>query len=125
MSTALVLVGVLAGVALGAYGRWAGWGFGLGWWGRTVPARVLAVRPLSGATLRGGREPTLRETSHRVAVDLDVLAEVPYRATAITWVAAGDSLSGRTLEARVSRTRPARVFVPRDAGDTPEPHGRY
>ena len=49
MTVALVLVGLAVGVPLGIYGRWAGWGFGLGWWGRPTPARVLEVTPLTGA----------------------------------------------------------------------------
>ncbi len=121
----LVLIGLAVGVPLGAYGRWAGWGFGLGWWGRPTPARVLAVRPLAGARLKGRSESSLVEQAHRVAVDLELHADPPRRATAITWQAPTDTLVGRTVEARVSRTRPARVHVPRDLDDAPEPDGTY
>jgi hypothetical protein len=123
----LVLAGVAVGVPLGAYGRWAGWGFGLGWWGTPTPARVLEVRPLAGAAMKGHSEQSLVEQAHRVAVDLEV--QPPdgerYRATAITWQRSGEGLGGRTVLARVSRTRPARVFVPKDAVDAAEGDGSY
>jgi hypothetical protein len=109
------------------YGRWAGWGFGLGWWGRPTPARVTAVTPLSGAVMKGGAEWAVTESAHRVRADLEVTPEggAPYRASTITWQPSGTSLSGRTVLAMVSRTRPDRVFVPRNAVDAPEPDGRY
>ncbi len=123
--TVLVLLGLAVGVPLGIYGRWSGWGFGLGWWGTPTPVRVLEVRPLTGAVLEGHSEQTLVERAHRVAVDLEVQADPPYRTTAITWQPSGDHLGGKKLVARVSRTRPPRVHVPRNAPDAPEPDGTY
>jgi hypothetical protein len=125
--TLLVLAGVAIGVPLGVYGRWAGWGFGLGWWGRPTPARVLAVTPVTGAVLKGHSEQTLTEQAHRVAVDLEVqpAGGSPYRTSTITWQPSGDHLAGRTVVARVSRTRPARVYVPKRAVPAPEPDGTY
>lgn len=120
----LALAGAAIGVPLGMYGRWSGWGFGLGWWGRPTPVRVRKVTPLAGAFLTGHSDQSLRERAHRVAVDLDVLPD-GRPATTVTWQQAGDDLTGRTLLARVSRTRPGRVFVPRDAVDAPEPDGTY
>jgi hypothetical protein len=123
----LMVAGVAIGVPLGVYGRWSGWGFGLGWWGRPTPARVLEVRPLTGAHMEGGAEWAVTEASHRVAVQLSVepVGGEPYRASAITWQASGESLDGRTVLARVSRTRRTRVHVPRDAVDAPEGDGTY
>lgn len=122
-----VMIGMGLGVGLGMYGRWAGWGFGLGWWGTPTPARVVGVTPLSGAVMKGGAEWAVRESSHRVLVDLVVEppGAAPYPASTITWVPAGASLSGRTVLARVSRTRPDRVFLPRPVADAPEADGRY
>jgi hypothetical protein len=124
---AVVLAGIVASVALGVYGRWAGWGFGLAWWGRPTPARVRAVTPLRGAAMAGHSEQSLAEQAHRVLLDLTVepSGADPYEATAIAWQAAGDHLSGRTLVARVSRTRPTRVHVPRNASAVPQPEGGY
>ena len=121
----LVLTGLAVGVPLGIYGRWSGWGFGLGWWGRPTPARVLEVTPLRGAVLQGPSEQRLVEQSHRVLLRLQVEADPPYEATTIGWQRSGDHLGGRTLLARVSRTRPARVFVPKDAPDADEPAATY
>jgi hypothetical protein len=122
---ALVFGGLAVGVPLGIYGRWAGWGFGLGWWGRPTPARVLEVTPLTGAVLTGHSEQTLVEQSHRVALRLEVQADPPYETTTIGWQPAGDHLGGRTVVARVSRTRPTRVHVPRNAPEAPEADGTY
>jgi hypothetical protein len=115
----LALAGVAIGAPLGIYGRWSGWGFGLGWWGKETPARVLQVTPLTGAVLTGHSDQSLREQRHRV--DLRLSVEPPdgdaYETSTIAWQEAGDDLTGRTLVARVSRTRARRVFVPRDAPD--------
>ena len=83
----LVIVGIAVGVPLGIYGRWSGWGFGLGWWGRPTPVRVLKETPLTGAQMKGGAEWAVTEAAHRVLLELEVLApEVePYDAEAITW----------------------------------------
>ena len=123
----LALAGVAIGVPLGAYGRWAGWGFGLGWWGRPTPATVLEVTPLTGAALTGHSEQSLTEQRHRVALRLSVAPPggVAYPASTITWQEAGDHLGGRTIVARVSRTRPARVYVPKGADEVPEGDGTY
>ena len=124
---ALVIVGLAVGVPLGIYGRWSGWGFGLGWWGRPTPVRVVAENPLAGAEMKGGAEWAVTEAAHRVELELEVLApEVePYSASTITWSPSSGSWSGRTVVARVSRTRPRRVHVPRDAPDAPEGDGTY
>jgi hypothetical protein len=122
---ALVLLGLAIGVPLGIYGRWAGWGFGLGWWGRPTPVRVLEVTPLTGAELKGHSEQTLVEQTHRVALRLEVHADSPYQASTIGWQPAGDHLGGQTLMARVSRTRPSRVHVPRNAPEAPAVDGSY
>jgi hypothetical protein len=123
----LALAGVAFGVPLAAYGRWAGWGLGLGWWGTPTPARVAAVRPLTGAAMTGGAEWAVTEKAHRVAVDLEVQppGRDAYEATAITWQPSGEELTGRTVVARVSRTRPQRVFVPKDVAAAPEGDGTY
>jgi hypothetical protein len=121
----LVLAGCAIGVPLGIYGRWSGWGFGLGWWGRPTPARVTKVTPLTGAVLTGHSEQSLTEQSHRVLLDLEVLADPPYEATTIGWQRSGDHLGDRSLMARVSRTRPSRVHVPRNAPEAPAPDGGY
>ena len=127
MTTWLVIVGIAVGVPLGIYGRWSGWGFGLGWWGRPTPVRVLTETALTGAQMKGGAEWAVTEAAHRVQLELEVLApEVEaYDATAITWSRSGESWSGRTVLARVSRTRPRRVHVPRGAPEVPEDDGRY
>jgi hypothetical protein len=123
----VALAGVAVGVPLGAYGRWAGWGFGLGWWGTPTPVRVTEVRPLTGAAMRGGAEWAVTEAAHRVAVDVEVQPEggEPYEATTITWQPSGQDLTGRTVVARVSRTRPRRVFVAKEAAAAPEGDGTY
>ena len=85
------------GVPLGVYGRWAGWGFGLGWWGRPTPARVIEVHPARpGPCWRGHSEQSLVEQSHRVVVELEVEppAGEPYAASSTTWQQAGDQLAG-------------------------------
>lgn len=126
-TTVLTLAGVALGIGLGVYGRWAGWGFGLGRWGRPTPARVVGVRPLTGAQLTNAADWAQTEKAHRVAVDLEVhpAGRAPYRATAITWLAAGDHLGGRTVTGRVSRTRPGRVHLGRDPEPVAEADGRY
>ena len=121
----LALAGCAIGVPLGIYGRWAGWGFGLGWWGKPTPVRVLKVTPLTGAELKGHSEQSLVEQAHRVALRLEVQADPAYETSTIGWQPAGEHLGGRTLMARVSRTRPKRVHVPRYATDAPEPDGSY
>ncbi len=77
--------------------------------------------------MKGGAEWAVTEAAHRVELELEVLApEVePYRASTITWSPSSGSWSGRTVVARVSRTRPRRVHVPRDAPDAPEADGTY
>ena len=114
--TVLVLAGIAVGVPLGVYGRWSGWGFGLGWWGVATPARVVQVTPLAGARMRGHSEQSLVEQTHRVALTLEVRPPggEPYEATAVAWQGPTDTLAGRTLTVRVSHTRPGRVFVPKD-----------
>jgi hypothetical protein len=123
----LVLAGVAVGVPLGAYGRWAGWGFGLRWWGRPTPAQVLEVTPLAGARLTGHSEQSLSEQWHRVALRLSVTppGAAAHSASAIAWQAGGDHLGGRTIMVRVSRTRPGRVFVPKGAAEAPAGDGTY
>lgn len=123
----LVIIGLAVGVPLGIYGRWSGWGFGLGWWGRPTPVRVLNETPLTGAQMKGGAEWAVTEAAHRVQLELEVIApEVePYRAETITWSRSGESWSARTVVGRVSRTRPRRVHVPRNAADVPEDDGAY
>jgi hypothetical protein len=118
---------VAIGVPLGVYGHWSGWGFGLGWWGKPTPARVLDVTPLKGAVMKGHADYAMVEQAHRVQVDLEVQPEggEPYRSSAVTWSQAGESWAGRTIVARVSRTRPTRVHVPRNAPDAPEADGSY
>ncbi|MCB9372509.1 MAG: hypothetical protein H6518_06980 [Microthrixaceae bacterium] len=49
MTAALVpalVVGAAVVAGSVAYGRWAGWSFGLRWWGRPTPARVRSVELL-------------------------------------------------------------------------------
>lgn len=121
----LVLAGLAVGVPLGIYGRWSGWGFGLGWWGRPTPVEVRKVTPLAGARLTGHSERALVERAHRVLLDLFVDAEPPYEASTISWQEAGDHLGGKRLVARISRTRPKRVFVPRDAVEAEEQEGVF
>ena len=67
----LVLAGIAIGVPLGVYGHWSGWGFGLGWWGKPTPARVLASRAGSGGAL-SARFATVRGRTGRGRADLPV-----------------------------------------------------
>lgn len=118
----LVLVAVAAAVGLAAYGRWAGWGFGLGWWGRPTPARVLSVEPLRGAVMKGGAPWAVREARHRVRATVEVHPEgrmKPYETTTITWQGATEPLAGTDVTVYVSRTRRPRVFLPRGAATAP------
>ena len=115
----LVVVGGLV-----AYGRWAGWSFGLRWWGRPTPARVRSVEPLRGAVMRGGAEWAVREARHRVRATVEVRPEgrmKPYETTTITWRAATEPLAGEDVTVFVSRTRRGRVFRPRGAGPGARP----
>jgi hypothetical protein len=111
---ALVLLGVAIGVPIGIYGRWSGWGFGLGWWGRPTPARVKAMVPLTGALMKGGADWAITEASHRVRLDLEVQPPggPAYPAAAITFLPGTQNPTGETIEVRVSRSRPTRVHVP-------------
>ena len=114
MTAAVVaLIAVAVATALGAYGRWAGWGFGLGWWGRPTPAQVRSVEPLTGALMKGGAPWAMREARHRVRARLEVQPGdgAPYEAATITWQAATAPLAGRRVTVRVSRTRPHRVHL--------------
>ena len=123
----LALAGVAVGLPLGIYGRWSGWGFGLGWWGEPTPVRVLEVTPLTGAALTGHSEQSLREQAHRVDLRLSVEPTdgEAYEARCIAWQRSGEDLTGHRLVARVSRTRPQRVYVPKDAPEAAEEDGTY
>ncbi|MCB1013918.1 MAG: hypothetical protein KDB10_02195 [Acidimicrobiales bacterium] len=118
MTAALVpalVVGAAVVAGSVAYGRWAGWSFGLRWWGRPTPARVRSVEPLRGAVMRGGAEWAVREARHRVRATLEVHPEGrmrPYDATTITWRAATEPLTGEEVTCFVARTRRRRVFLP-------------
>ena len=130
--TALVVVLLSVGVAgLVSYGRWAGWGFGLGWWGRPTPAQVLSVQPLKGALMQGGAPWAMKMVRQRCQARLEVqpAGGAPYDATAIVWAEPTATMAGPEITARVSRTRPRRVLVPRGRGTGPPPvdptAGRY
>jgi hypothetical protein len=127
MIVVLVLAGVAIGVPLGIYGHWSGWGFGLGWWGKPTPARVLEVTPLTGAVMKGHADYAMVEQSHRVHLLLELQPDggEPYRASAVSWSQAGGSWAGRTVVTRVSRTRPSRVHVPRNASDAAQADETY
>ena len=121
MTIQLVLVVVVVAVALDVtvYGRWAGWSFGLRWWGRPTPAQVLSVEPLRGALMKGGAPWAVREARHRVRATVEVQPPggAPYRTTAVTWRGATEPLAGEAVTVRVSRTRRNRIWLPRgDAG---------
>ena len=122
MSVAVVLFLVVLAVGLVAYGRWAGWSFGLRWWGRPTPARVLRVDPLKGARMKGGAPWAVTEARHRVRATLEVHPEgrmKPYEATTITWHGATEPLAGEDVTCFVARTRRGRVFLPRGAATAP------
>lgn len=135
MSPAVIVLAVVVVAVAGAaatYGRWAGWGFGLGWWGRPTPAQVRSVEPLTGALMKGGAPWAMREARHRVRAKLEVQPgdSAPYEAAAITWQATNAPLAGRRVTVRVSRTRPRRVHLSAVAAaasaDTDPPGtGRY
>lgn len=121
MSVAVALFLVVLAAGLVAYGRWAGWSFGLRWWGRPTPARVLRVEPLKGALMKGGAPWAVTEARHRVRATLEVHPEgrmKPYEATTITWHGATEPLAGTEVTCFVARTRRGRVFLPRGAGVT-------
>lgn len=117
MTVALVIgaVVVIAVADLVIFGRWAGWSFGLRWWGRPTPAQVLSVEPLRGALMKGGAPWAVREARHRVRATVEVQPPggAPYRTTTITWQAATEPLAGLPADVHVSRTRPRRVWLPR------------
>lgn len=120
MTAASIVAGVLLAVAVGlvTYGRWAGWSFGLRWWGRPTPATVRSVEPLKGALMKGGAPWAVREARHRVRATVEVHPEgrmKPYQTTTITWLAATEPLAGEAVTVYVSRTRRPRVFLPRGA----------
>lgn len=127
---ALVLIAAVVGGGV-AYGRWAGWGFGLGWWGRPTPAQVRKVEPLKGALMKGGAPWAVREARHRVRAHLDIHppTRASYVTSTITWVDAGGSPVGRDVTVRASRTRNGRVHLSPAAAATPSPEdptaGRY
>lgn len=130
--TVVALLGVALAAALAAYGRWAGWSFGLRWWGRPTPAQVLSVDPLRGAVMKGGAPWAMREARHRVRATLEVHPEgrmQPYEASTITWRAANEPLAGEDVTCFVARTRRGRVFLPRGAAtlrhDEDPAAGRY
>ena len=119
-------------IALALYGRWAGWSFGLRWWGRPTPATVRSVEPLRGALMKGGAPWAVREARHRVRATVEVHPEgrmTPYDTTTITWRAANEPLAGEDVTVYVSRTRRRRVFLPRGAAGSAAPvdpaAGRY
>ena len=68
MTASLIVAAVLLVVVidLALYGRWAGWSFGLRWWGRPTPAQVLSIEPLRGALMKGGAPWAMREARPRV-----------------------------------------------------------
>jgi hypothetical protein len=67
--------------------------------------------------MKGGAPWAMREARHRVRARLDVHppTRASYVTTTITWVEAGESLVGRDVVVRASRTRNNRVHLPRDA----------
>lgn len=121
MTAALIIACVVLVVALDLvlFGRWAGWSFGLRWWGRPSPAQILSVEPLRGALMKGGAPWAVREARHRVRATVEVQppGDVPYRTTTVTWQAATEPLAGHPATVRVSRTRPRRIWLPRGAAD--------
>jgi hypothetical protein len=124
----LVILGFAIGVPLGVYGQWAGWGFGLGWWGRPTPARVKHQVPLVGALMKGGADWAITEATHRVRLDMEVRpgGGEPYEASAITFLPGTTDLTGQVIEARVSRTRRTRVHVRRGVSPAEDPsNGTY
>lgn len=118
MTAAVLLVVVVLAVGAATYGRWAGWSFGLRWWGRPTPATVRSVEPLRGAVMKGGAPWAVREACHRVRATVEVHPEgrmKPYETSTITWRAANEPLAGTDVTVYVSRTRRPRVFLPRSA----------
>lgn len=116
-----VLVVALACVL--AYARWSGWGFGLGWWGRPMPARVLSVDPLEGALMKGGA-PWAMDVARqrgRGRVEVHPPGGEPYTTTTIVWQVPTTSLAGQEVTVRVSRTRPGRVLIARSGTTEPSP----
>ena len=133
MTAALVVGSILLVVAIDLvlFGHWAGWSFGLRWWGRATPAQVLSVEPLRGALMKGGAPWAMREARHRVRATVEVQppGDVPYRTTTITWHEANAPLAGLPATVRVSRTRRNRIWLPRGTAGAPTPvdpgAGRY
>ncbi len=132
MTASLIVAAVLLVVVidLALYGRWAGWSFGLRWWGRPTPAQVLSIESQRGALMKGGAPWAMREARHRVRATVEVQppGDVPYRAITVTWQAANAPLAGLPATVRVSRTRAGRVWLPRGAGapaPTDPAAGRY
>lgn len=116
MTASVIVASVLFVVALDLvlFGLWAGWSFGLRWWGRPTPAQVLSVEPLRGALMKGGAPWAVREARHRVRATVEVQppGDAPYRTTTITWQEPTGSLAGLPATVRVSRTRPGRIWLP-------------
>ena len=122
MSAAVALFVVALAASAVAYGRWAGWSFGLRWWGRPTPATVRSIEPLRGAVMKGGAPWAMREARHRVRATIEVDPEgpvLPYEARTVTWPAASEHLAGADVTVYVSRTRRGRVFLPRGAAAAP------
>lgn len=115
---------LVTAVDLVLFGRWAGWSFGLRWWGRPTPATVRSVEPLKGALMKGGAPWAVSEARHRVRATVEVHPEgrmQPYDTTTITWRASTEPLAGEDVTVYVSRTRRRRVFLPRGAAGAPAP----
>ena len=133
MTASLIVAAVLLVVVidLALYGRWAGWSFGLRWWGRPTPATVRSVEPLKGALMKGGAPWAVREARHRVRATVEVQppGAAPYRTTTVTWHEANAPLAGLPATVRVSRTRDGRIWLPHGAAGAPAPidpaAGRY
>ncbi|MBL8774874.1 MAG: hypothetical protein JNK12_03030 [Acidimicrobiales bacterium] len=125
MTPALIVACVVLVVAvdLVIFGRWAGWSFGLRWWGRPTSAQVLSVEPLRGALMKGGAPWAMREARHRVRATVEVQppGDAPYRTSTITWHEPTGSLAGLPAIVRVSRTRPRRIWLPRGGAGSPAP----
>ena len=124
--TVALIIGALLVITLAdlvVFGHWAGWSFGLRWWGRPTPAQVLSVEPLRGALMKGGAPWAVREARHRVRATVEVQppGDAPYRTTTVTWQEATGSLAGHPATVRVSLTRRNRIWLPRGGAGAPAP----